>query len=68
MSMPVTTGGAPGGPKCHRKRSDIVVYFSWARSTKNKPRSPFEEAFDLSIERIATYDLFVCFEKVQFPV
>jgi hypothetical protein len=27
MSMPVTTGGAPGGPKCHRKRSDIVVYF-----------------------------------------
>ena len=43
--------------------SDIVVYFSWARSTKNKPRSPFEEAFDLNIEGIATYDLFVRFKK-----
>jgi len=43
--------------------SEIVVYFSWARSTKNKPRNPFEKAFNLSIERFATYDLFVRFEK-----
>src|SRR6476620_423144 len=50
-------------PKVPPQTSDIVVYFSWARSTKNKPRSPFEEVFDLSIERIVTYDLFVRFEK-----
>ena len=48
--------------------SEIVVYFSWARSTKNKPRNPFEKAFNLSIERFATYDLFVRFEKRQFSV
>ena len=63
MSMPVTTGGAPGGPNCHRKRPTSWFTSAGPAARKTNPGAPFEEAFDLSIEGIATYDLFVCFEK-----